>query len=1043
MHSKPEWESPGLIERGRETTHVPWGAYESGEQARSCDRTASRFTLSLNGTWKFRLFDNPESTPSFFDPGFDVADWHDLPVPSNWQLHGFDRPIYTNVLYPFPCNPPHAPQANPTGCYVKSFDIPGDWSGRDVFLNFDSVDSVFYAWVNGHEAGFSTDSRLPAEFNITPYLQKGANSLAVKVLRIAAATYLEDQDYWQMSGIQRDVTLFAKPRVHLRDFTIRTIFDKDYRDAVLDVAAFCSALDPADEWSVSLELFDPEGRPVLEAPVTDQVNGVSEAYSADKPDSFAANLSANVKAPRHWNAETPFLYTAVLTLRDKAGAVMDAESARVGFRQVEIRDGLLLLNGRRLVIRGVDQHEHNPDTGRALSMDWMRKELVTMKRLNFNAVRTSHYPHDTRWYDLCDELGIYVTDEANLETHQLWGVLSRSPEWAGAYLQRATRMVLRDRNRACVITWSLGNESSVGPHHAAMAAWIRAFDGTRPVQYEGGRAGPVVSDIFAPMYARLDWVRDTLADPSEKRPIVMCEYAYGKGNSAGNFFKYWDLIYSLPRFQGGFMWDWADKALVKKLPDGRSYHAYGELEGEPPSVARMCLNGVVFTDLSLKPAAHEMWKCQAPVRIEPVSDADTRAGKFRIFNLYLESGLDHLELEWEIQADGETVQAGRMPLPDVLPCEGLVKSARLVAAALGGYTLERESSFIEVPFTPPAVRPGAEYFINLRCVLRKDAPWAGAGHPIAWEQFSLPIAVPALPPPLRNASRPTAPIVLGADPFSMVFDPATAALSSIRVCGKELLVRGFNERFFRAPTDIDEAQGGDHTYAGLWRGAGLDKLDRTVDAVSVSALDKAGLRIVADTTCSIGGKPLFRTRTRYAFEDGTLFVSAVFNMAEELPLLPRAGLEAVFEGCLERIEWFGRGPFENYPDRKKAAIVGRYRAAISELAVPYIYPSENGSRQDTRWLALTRGDGVGLRFRAVRPLFSFSALHNSAEDLAEAKYLHELPARPELFLQMDIAQSGLGGDTGWTQNIHPEFQVQPGCHVLTFIIEPVNPGKET
>ncbi len=1039
MNKSPEWQSPSFLERNRETTHVPWGAYESAEQARLCDRRASRFFRLLNGAWKFRLFDSPEATPAFYDPTFGVADWTDLPVPSNWQLHGFDRAIYTNVIYPFPCDPPLTPKANPTGCYVTTFEIPADWQGRDIFLNFDSVDSVFYVWLNGQEVGFSSDSRLPAEFNITPFLKSGSNTLAVKVLRIAAATYLEDQDFWQMSGIQRDVTLFAKPRAHLRDFTIKTHFDRDYRDATVDVTAFCSRCDADDGWTVSLDLFDDSGCSVLDAPVCDPVNGVAKAYASDKFDNFCARLKTKVKAPRHWNAESPVLYTAVLTLRDKSGGVIDAESARVGFRQVEIRDGLLLLNGRRLVIRGVNQHEHNAETGRVLSEAWMRRELIAIKRLNFNAVRTSHYPHDTRWYDLCNELGLYVTDEANLETHQLWGTLSRSPEWSGAYLQRAVRMVLRDRNHPCVITWSLGNESFYGANHAAMAAWIRTFDNTRPVQYESGHPGSDISDIFTPMYPNLDWVRETLADPTEKRPLIMCEYAYAKGNSGGNFFKFWDLVAKLPRFQGGFVWDWADKAIVKKLPDGRPFHAYGELEGEGPHVARMCLNGVVFDDLSLKPAAYEMWQCQAPVRIEALSDADTREGRFRIHNLYLESSLNPLELLWEVQADGETVQSGRMPLPDVPPSNGLTCANKLVASALGGFGVEQQSVVLSIPFTLTAIQPGVEYFLNLSCALKQDTPWASAGHRVAWDQLRLPVAVPSLPPTLRNATHPTKPLTLGekGEPWSLVFDPKTATLTSMRVAGQEMLIDGFQECFFRAPTDIDEAQGNSTAYASRWRAAGLDNLTRTVDAVAVSALGDHGVRIVSDTTCSYAGQILARTRTRYAFEDGALFVSAAFSLAETLPFVPRIGFEAVLDGALSQATWFGRGPFENYSDRKHAATVGRYTASVADLGVPYIYPTENGTRQDTRWLTLTRADGTGLRFRAIQPHFHFSAQHHSWRDLAAAKYQHELPTRPEVFLHLDAAQSGLGGDTGWTQNIHPEFQVNPALYLFTFMIEPI------
>ncbi len=499
----PDWNDPGLTGRNRETTHVPWGAYESPEQARTGDRRASRFVHVLNGLWKFRLYDAPEATPDFFQPDFDAHAWADLPVPSNWQLHGFDRPIYTNVQYPFPVDPPHAPAHNPTGCYRTTFSVPADWAGRELLLLFESVDSAFHVWINGHEVGYSTDSRLPAEFDITRYVRPGANTLAVRVLRIAASTYLEDQDYWQMSGIQRDVLLFAKAPVHLRDYTVRTRLDPATGDASLEILARTSVFPHGEAWTLEAALFDPAGCVVLDTPVSTHVHELAVPYAADMHDSFCAKLQSPVTAPRAWTAETPDLYTVVLTLRDGPGVAVDSESCRIGFRSLAIRDGVLLLNGHRLVIRGVNQHEHDPDTGRVLTVNQMRDALSRMKCLNFNAVRTSHYPHDPHWYDLCDELGLYVVDEANLETHGLWGALSRDPAWATAYLERAVRMVLRDRNHACVIAWSLGNESFCGPHHAAMAAWIRAFDDTRPVQYESGNPGPHISDILTPMYPAL------------------------------------------------------------------------------------------------------------------------------------------------------------------------------------------------------------------------------------------------------------------------------------------------------------------------------------------------------------------------------------------------------------------------------------------------------------------------------------------------------------------------------------------------------------
>ncbi len=1047
--NRPEWESPAATSRNRETSHVPWGSYEDAGQAKGCDRRASRFVKLLNGTWKFRLYPNPVAAPKFFAVDFDAQAWQDLPVPSNWQLHGDDRPIYTNVQYPFPVDPPLSPGQNPTGCYRTTFTLPESWQDRQVFIVLESVDSAFHIWVNGQEIGFSTDSRLPAEFDLTPHLRAGTNTLAVRVLRVAASTYLEDQDYWQMSGIQRDVYLIAKPRTHLRDFSVGTTFDRAYRNATLDLHVLTSPFPKGESWSVTAQLFDPDGHAVFTAPLRDTFSELIPPFTSGKQSSYSARITATVTLPRPWTTETPSLYSLVLTLHAPDDRPVDHESCRVGFRQVEIRDGILLLNGHRLLVRGVDQHEHHPDTGRVLSEAYMRSELTLMKRLNFNAIRTSHYPHDTRWYDLCDELGILVVDEANLETHGLWGVLSNDPAWAAAYLERATRMVLRDRNHPCVMAWSLGNESSVGPHHAAMAAWIRAFDGTRPVQYESGNPGPAVSDILVPMYPQLDWVRDTLADPAERRPLIMCEYAYDKGNSTGNFSKFWDLILTTPRFQGGFVWDWADKGLTRTQPDGSRRWVYGTPEGEAPHVERMCLNGVVFTDLSLKPGAYEIWKVQAPVRIEPIDAAETVAGRFRIFNLHLVSSLAHLDLEWELQASGVRVQSGRMPLPEAAPCEGLVRPGRTVALALGGQTTEQTSAILNVPFAPPVAIPGAEYYLNLRCVLNRDFPWAPSGHVVAWDQIRLPIALPAQTATLPPAVHERIKTACGA--VRAEFDPVAGTLTSLRINQFELLAHGPQACFYRAPTDIDEGQAAPQSYAARWQKAGLDRLIRTVNGCQVIHLheqidggssEEIGLRVVFNTTSTNpDGAALFQTRTAYEFVNGLLTVEVDVTAADALPPLPRVGLELVLVAGLEQVDWFGRGPFENYPDRKHAAMVGLHHASVTDLFTPYLYPTENGARQDVRWMALTRKDGAGLRVRAIDPLFGFSAQHHSHADLAAAKHMGDLPRRHEVFLHLDARHSGLGGDTGWSPNIHPEYQIQPGRFRFGFVLEPLLPGS--
>jgi beta-galactosidase len=1038
-----DWNEPAQTGRGRETTHVPWGAFTSAKEAKTCNRRTSRHVKSLNGTWKFFLARNPESAPAFHAETFDASKWSDIPVPANWQLHCDDRPIYTNVPYPFPCNPPYPPEENPTGCYRTTFTIPDEWDGHEIFLVFESVDSAFHLWINGVETGYSTDSRLPAEFNITPHLRRGENTLAVRVLRVAASTYLEDQDYWQMSGIQRDVLLFAKPGTHLRDFTVRTLFDRDYRDATLEIHTLCTPYAGPQPWTMTAELFNADGAPVWQTPLTEQIVRLTRDETAH----FRARISAPVAAPRHWNPETPYLYTLVLTLRDPAGNAVDIESCRVGFRQVEIKDGILLLNGHRLVVRGVDQHEHHPDTGRVLSEEYMRTELVLMKQLNFNAVRTSHYPHDPKWYDLCDELGICVVDEANLETHALWGVLSCNPAWGGAYLERAARMALRDRNHPCVIIWSLGNESFKGPHHAAMAAWLRTFDPTRPVQYESGNPGPEISDIIAPMYPHLDWVKDTLSDPAEKRPLVMCEYAYDKGNSTGNFFKFWDLVHTLPRFQGGFIWDWADKALTRTLPDGRRYWAYGDPQDHDAFQSRQCLNGVVFTDLSLKPGAFEIKKVQAPVRLLEISPESTRQGKFRLFNLYLESDLSHLDLEWDVQANGVTIENGRQPLPATSPCEGLLKPSQMINNALGGYAAAHTAPVVTVAFETPKTVPGTEYFLNARFVLNRTLPWAGQGHIVAWEQFRLPCLVPA-----PQAAPTAADIVVTnrasairvkTSAFSAEFDTKQGTLATLEIDGVNLIRQGPAECFFRAPTDIDESNGQPDSNARRWQDAGLDRLVRTVSACREERIGQHGLRLTVESACAVPQKDAaFHTRTVYEATSGGILIDVTVQTADNLPPLPRIGLEMALAPELEQICWFGRGPHENYPDRKHSAMVGLYHNTIADLFTPYIYPGECGGREDVRWMTLTRTDGLGLKITAMEPLLHVSALHHRRQDLHAAKYMHELPERKEVYLHLDARHMGLGGDTGWNANVHPEFLVLPGRHRFNLWLQPLPAGSK-
>jgi beta-galactosidase len=1030
-----DWQNPAVIGQNKRMGHAPLGAYPKVELALRCDRMASPYVRSLNGLYRFHLASSPEQVPEgFYLEGVDDARWQEISVPGNWQLQGVDdRPIYTNVHYPFPPDPPHVPAENPTGCYRTTFAIEPGWEGRRLFLLFESVDSAFYVWVNGARVGYSQGSRLPAEFEITPHARVGENTLAVQVMRYSDGSYLEDQDMWLMSGIQRDVILYSKPPVCLRDFAVRTLFDDAFCDARLEIEAFIPRVPDMASYSVRAMLYDAQGDLVFEAPavapISDHTSFRSEVETA------CAKISVPVSQPAKWTAETPYLYCLVLVLENQSGEMVDVESCRVGFRQVDIVDGLLMLNGRRLIVRGVNRHEHHPERGRAVTREDMIRDIKLMKQLNFNAVRTSHYPNHPLWYDLCDEYGLYVIDEANIETHGVHGELSNDPRWAHAYIERGIRMVMRDRNHPSILVWSLGNESGVGAHHAAMTAWMHRFDSTRPVQYESGHPGPDVSDIYCPMYPDLDWVRRVLADPEEKRPMVMCEYAYAKGNSTGNFFKFWDLVDELPRFQGGCLWDWHDKALRHVNQEGQAFWAYGgdfggdfdyDQENEDP---QMCCNGIMGPDLAPHPGAFEVKKVQAPVCVTVESDRDLRVGRLRIHNKYHSRDLGHLATCWELTENGLPIRSGRVQTPKLGPGE------------TGPLTIPLQA--------PGALAPGAEYHLEVRFVLADDEPWAPEGHEVAWDQFELHFVVPQAPV-LPIVDVPAVSTSGSADLFlveggrcRLAFDRAQGKIVSYQVGDRVMLVSGPVECYYRAPTDIDLLMGNPPANVHKWQAAGLDRLAREVTGFEVTQPEphlvevEIRSRVCApDQTRGIDSRILYQV-----WSSGQIAIENAVHIDQDMPFVPRVGVELIIAQGFESLAWYGRGPHENYVDRKHGAAVGVYHSTVSEQFTPYVYPSECGGKEDVRWLALRDERGEGLLFVAEDRLH-IDALHYTVQDLAAARHPYELTPREEVILHLDGWHMGVGGDNGWTSQVHPEFLIQPGDYRYAFRIVPLGAGDD-
>jgi len=1044
-----DWENPLVTGKNKRPAHVPLGAYPNAELALTCDRKQSPNVQLLNGSWKFQLVPNPEAVPNGFqNEAFDVSGWANINVPGNWQLQGFDDiPIYTNVVYPFTPNPPFVPKENPTGCYRHTFTLDPSWFSRNIYLVFESVDSAFYVWVNGQEVGYSQDSRLPAEFDVTPYVRAGENILAVQVMRYSDGSYLEDQDMWLLSGIQRDVILYNKPKVSLEDFIVRTGLDNRYEDATLFIEAQITNVPDLSAYSVEAMLFDTGGKPVFTSPLTAHFNDRMLHQTGIKMG--RAVISQPVKNPHKWTAETPYLYRLVLTLKDPQGAAVDFESCRVGFRQVEIKDSIILLNGKRLVIRGVDRHEHHPERGRALTEEDMRAEIKLMKQLNFNAVRTSHYPDDPFWYELCDEYGIYLIDETNLETHGVWDDLSNDPLWLHAYMERATRMVLRDKNHPSILFWSLGNESGCGTNHASMSAWMRAYDPTRLIHYESGRPGPQVSDVYSVMYPNLDMMKQVLADATEKRPIIMCEYAYAKGNSTGNFFKFWDMVDAFPRFQGGCIWDWNDKALLATNDKGQKYWAYGGDFGgdfnykQAHEDPQMCCNGVVGPDLVPHPGAYEVKKVQAPVGIQAI---DALTGRFLIWNKYHTLSLDHLDIVWELTEDGRALQTGTLPA---------------LATSAGA------KSEVTVPFQKPELHPGAEYHLKLSFRLAADTPWAAKGHEIAWEQFPLlfPVpqktVVPLFGMPALSLGVDEQNVTVSGANFEAVFSKTDGLLTVYRAHGRELLKAGPRENYLRAPTDIDLLCGNPPAAIHKWRAAGLDRLERKVTSFEAAQINSKLVAVrVQARICAPDQTTGFDSEITYhVFGNGEIALTNTVTVADrptQIPAevmnwmppewladhrwkyyVPRVGVELNLPGKLETLTWYGRGPHENYCDRKLGAAVGVYQSTVSEQFTPYIYPGECGGKEDTRWLALRDRDGNGLLVVGMDTLH-FDALHYSIRDLTDAKHIVALQSRDEVILHLDARHMGVGGDDGWLSPVHKEFLVFPGLYRFAFKLKPLN-----
>ena len=1013
----PDWENPEMIGQNKEAAHCTLMPYPNTTKALMGTREASPFHKSLNGNWKFNWVKKPAERPkNFHKPDYDVSSWEEIPVPSNWELYGYGIPTYTNAAYPFAPvnpNPPHIPHDdNPVGSYCTEFAIPEDWKGREVFLHFDGVRSGFYLWINGTKVGYSQGSMTPAEFNITKYLHEGKNILAAEVYRYSDGSYLEDQDTWRLSGIYRDVYLFSTPKVHLRDFFVRCDLDEQYRDAVLKVTAKVRnyAEKAAKAHNIGVTLFDVGGRPIgFDPRMSMRIDGIGADVEV------VMEMQGKVSNPLKWTAETPNLYIVLLTLKDPSGKTIEVEQCNFGFRKVELKGGQLLVNGKAVLFKGVDRHEHDPDHGRAIPLSRMLQDIRLLKQNNINAVRTSHYPDDPKWYEICDKYGLYLIDEANIESHGIGyhpdRTLGNKPEWKKAHMDRTIRMVERDKNHPSVILWSLGNEAGDGINFDATSGWIHVRDPSRLVHYE--RCGERdITDIVCPMYARIERLVK-YASVERKRPLIMCEYAHAMGNSVGNLQDYWDVIEKYKHLQGGYIWDWADQALRKKTTGGEEFWAYGGDYGDIPNDDNFLCNGIVQPDRKPNPSLYEVKKVYQYIKVEPV---DLVNGKVRIRNKYDFLSLDFADVLWELTADGELLQRGKLAKMSLGP---------------------KKAQEVTVPLSKPELKAGAEYWLKIIFALAGDALWAERGHVVAWDQFKVPFDVPAVPATdvngiaeLKLEQSGEAVIVTG-DDFKVTVGKKTGAIESFKFGDAELIKRALIPNFWRVPIDNDEGNGMPYRLS-VWRMAGQD---RTINEVSVEQLKPQVVRIAVRASLPAGNCEYCTVYTVYG--SGDVVVENGLEKPENvnLPNLPRFGMQMAMPGEFNRMTWYGRGPHETYWDRKTGAAVGVYSGQVEDLIHNYIRPQENGNRTDVRWVAVTNEDEIGL-LAVGNPVLSVSAWPYTMWDLEKARHIHELRRRDTITVNLDYKQMGVGGDNSWGARTHPEYTLPAGPYSYSFRLRP-------
>lgn len=1014
LNLKKYWENPEIVEVNRELPRAYYIPYSSREEAVSLKRGRSPYYQTLNGEWKFQYHDRVDQVEEpFYEAEYPAEGWASLLVPSCWQSHGYDQMHYSNVNYTIPCDPPFVPDDNPAGLYIRDFQVSKAWEDKEAYVVFEGVNACFYIWVNGELVGYSQGSRVPAEFCLTPHLVPGRNRMAVMVLKYCDGTYLEDQDLWRYSGIFRDVYLLARDSSHVRDVFVETTLGADDQEALLDIR-----LETTGAAEVSAVLLSLDGEEL--------------ATVQDSIDSSGA-LAMKVEKPMLWSAESPVLYELLLYCGDEVLRFV------VGFRRVEIVEGVFRINGVPVKLKGVNRHDSHPKLGQTIPLQHMIEDLKLMKRHNVNTIRASHYPNDPRFLELCNQYGFYVIDEADLECHGLaiadnwrnmekgegmqsyddFHQLSNDTAWEHAFVDRAKRMVERDKNQPCVVIWSMGNESGYGVNHIAMAQWTRQRDPSRPVHYEGaapqyrGNTDTEALDMESRMYASAAEIEAYAKDAGSEKPLFLCEYSHAMGNGPGDLMDYWNVIYAYPKLMGGCVWEWCDHGIERRTEHGERYYAYGGNFGDKPNDGNFCIDGLVAPDRKPHKGLLELKQVIAPVRIEEVS---LQEGRLRIHNLYDFSDLSHLIFYWKLECEGEVIQQGEFQhVPAAPHAYAEVKLEGDFNAAISG-----------------------ELVLTISCCLKEQSGWAERGHEIMFSQFIVrPGGARSVqtagnsPWRMLTATEQRGMLNLEGFDFRHVFDLKKGMPVELSKHGVPLIQEPPSFNMWRAPIDNDM------NLTRRWAYEGLEHAGMKVYACEWSQSPEQEVRVLVKFSLGVyTRKPIVRGEAEWCFTpDGGILIKVTAQVKEEIDFLPRFGLQLVLPEGLDQVDYYGYGPHESYIDKRYSVRKGRYRHTADEMAETYIMPQETGSRWGTEWARVTNELGMGLRCEAGQP-FSFNVSHFLPCDLTRAKHTHELQKRKETIVQLDYKMSGVGSHACGPK-LAEEYQLKEKQFSFQFHLLPV------